>query len=195
MLPTRGRVGLLPVACPMCNYHYMTTEQGNIDNIQAWFTGRLPADWRSTAPEVTVDREEITVVVSLEPVHLQADVSADAEGEALAGQISGWREKTRDTRMQIAREAEHRFDRKVSWGARVDERTALFTHLAVPAMTRLRQPQRQVLDTLVEAGVAKSRADALAWCVKLVEQHNEEWLGELRQAMEHVRTVRAHGPS
>ena len=51
-------------------------------------------------------------------------------------------------------------------------------------MTRLRQPQRQVLDTLVDAGVARSRADALAWCVRLVGQHEDDWLGELREATE-----------
>jgi hypothetical protein len=179
----------------MCNHHYMTTEQTKTDEVQGWFTGRLPADWRSAAPDVTVDREEITVVIALERLSLEADTPPDAEAQAVAGQFARWREDTREIRMQIAREAEHRFGRKVAWGAKVGERTALFTHLAVPAMTRLRQPQRQVLDTLVEAGVARSRSDALAWCVKLVEQHNEEWLGELRGAMEQVRSVRSHGPS
>ena len=43
-------------------------------------------------------------------------------------------------------------------------------------MTRLRQPQRMVLDTLVDAGVARSRSDALAWCVRLVGQHEDDWL-------------------
>ena len=57
-------------------------------------------------------------------------------------------------------------------------------------MTRLRQPQRIVLDTLVEAGVARSRADALAWCVRLVGQHEGDWLGDLRSAMTGV----ARGP-
>ena len=37
-----------------------------------------------------------------------------------------------------------------------------------------------MLDTLVDAGVARSRAEALAWCVKLVGQHTDEWLGQLR---------------
>ena len=62
-------------------------------------------------------------------------------------------------------------------------------------MTRLRQPQRQVLDTLVDAGVARSRADALAWCVRLVGQHEDDWLAELRTAMESVADVRAKGPA
>lgn len=171
----------------------MTTTETDFENITAWFTGRLPEEWRRRDPEICVDREEITVLVDLEPVQLAAETSDDAAAEAAAGQIAAWREDTRETRVQIAREAERRFGRKVSWGARSGSRLAMFTHLAVPAMTRLRQPQRQVLDTLVEAGVARSRSEALAWCVKLVEQHNEEWLGELREAMEQVRTVRAQG--
>jgi Arc/MetJ-type ribon-helix-helix transcriptional regulator len=171
----------------------MTTE--SFEQMRAWFTGRLPAEWRSETPEIAVDREEVTVLVHLDPVELDDKASDDAAAEAAAGQITGWREDTRETRMQIAREAERRFGRKVSWGAISGSRTALFTHLAVPAMTRLRQPQRQVLDTLVEAGVARSRSDALAWCVRLVEQHNDEWLGELREAMEQVHTVRAQGPA
>jgi hypothetical protein len=62
-------------------------------------------------------------------------------------------------------------------------------------MTRLRQPERLVLDTLVDAGVARSRAEALAWCVKLVAQHESDWLGELREAMSHVADVRTKGPA
>jgi hypothetical protein len=83
----------------------------------------------------------------------------------------------------------------VSWGATIGDRSALFTHLAAPVMTRLRQPQRQVLDTLVESGVARSRADALGWCVRLVGQHSDEWLTELRGAMEKVKAVREQGPT
>ena len=51
-----------------------------------------------------------------------------------------------------------------------------------------------MLDTLVEAGVARSRSEALAWCVRLVGKHAEEWLTELRSAMEQVDKVRAQGP-
>jgi hypothetical protein len=96
--------------------------------------------------------------------------------------------------MAIAREAEHRFGRKVAWGVRGGGETQLFTHLAVPVMTRLRQPERQVLDTLVESGVARSRAHALAWCVRLVGDNADAWLGELREAMQKVREVREQGP-
>ena len=61
-------------------------------------------------------------------------------------------------------------------------------------MTRLRQPERAVLDTLVDAGVARSRSDALAWSVKLVGEHADTWLADLREAMTAVDELRAKGP-
>jgi hypothetical protein len=51
-----------------------------------------------------------------------------------------------------------------------------------------------VLDTLVDAGVARSRSDALAWAVRLVGQHADDWLAELRDAMAKVDDLRAKGP-
>lgn len=165
------------------------------ERVRGWFTGRLPEAWRVAPPEITIDRDEITVVLTIEDVDLP-DGSSDAErAEARAGRAKAFREDTRDHRIRIAREAEHRFDRKVSWAVRVGDRTELFTHVAAPTMTRLRQPERLVLDTLVDAGVARSRADALAWCVRLVRQHEGDWLGELRDAMEHVADVRDRGPA
>ncbi len=164
-------------------------------SVSAWFAGRLPDAWTAQPPSITVDREEITVVVEVDPVTLGEDAGDAERAEADSGRISGWREQTRDERIGIAREAEARFKRKVSWGVTIGNRSALFTHLAVPVMTRLRQPQRQVLDTLVESGVARSRADALSWCVRLVGQHSEEWLSELRGAMEKVEAVRERGPA
>jgi hypothetical protein len=172
----------------------MTTSQDDTD-IKAWFTGRLAQDWTRTAPTITIDREEITVLIHLDPVELAEDATDEAKAEAAAGRISGWREESREARMTVAREAQRRFERKVSWGATLGDLSALFTHLAVPVMTRLRQPQRQVLDTLVDAGVARSRADALKWCVRLVGQHSDEWLKDLRAAMENVQAVREQGPA
>jgi len=165
-------------------------------DITAWFSGRLPAEWtHHGAPTVVVDRDEITVTLGIATPTLDDDPTDTAQSEAVAGRIAGFRDDTREQRMAIAREAEHRFERKVAWGVRTDDRTALFTHIAVPAMTRLRQPERQVLDTLIAAGVAKSRADALAWCVKLVGQHTDDWLADLRQAIDDVERIRAEGPS
>ncbi|PRC43745.1 hypothetical protein C6A85_000000103765, partial [Mycobacterium sp. ITM-2017-0098] len=145
---------------------------------------------------VIVDREEITVIGRLrDPENAEA-----AENQARAsGRAARFREQTRGERMQIADEAEARYGRKVSWGIDVPgaDGTAervLFTHQAVPVMTRLRQPERQVLDTLVDAGVARSRSDALVWSVRLVGEHADEWLGKLRDAMREVDDLRAEGP-
>lgn len=172
----------------------MITTQASAD-IAAWFAGRLPETWTAAAPQITVDREEVVVVVHVAAPTLDDGADESALAEAAAGRISAWREETREDRMAIAREAQSRFGRKVSWGARVSEASTLFTHIAVPVMTRLRQPERLVLDTLVEAGVARSRADALQWCVRLVGTHSEDWLAELRSAMEQVHTVREQGPA
>ena len=166
----------------------------NVTEITAWFRGRLPTDWVAAAPaDITVDREEITIVIHLEAPDL-ADTDEAARTEAVDGRLQRFRDDTREQRIEIARVAEHRFERKVSWGASVGGRTALFTHLAVPSMTRLRQPERQVLDTLIAAGVARSRADALAWCVRLVGRNTDDWLARLRTAIDDVERVRADGP-
>lgn len=166
----------------------------SMEELRGWFAGRLPSEWFDGRPELTVDREELTVVGRLAPPELGGD-AGDAERAAAAeGRARAFREETRGARIAIAREAEHRFGRKVSWGVEVGGCRFLFTTLSVPVMTRLRQPERQVLDTLVGAGVARSRSDALAWCVRLVARHTEDWLAELRAAMETVERVRAQGP-
>ena len=109
--------------------------------------------------------------------------------------VEDFREESRATRMVIAEEAEPRFDRKVSWGVERDGTTTLFTTQSTPVMTRLRFRERAVLDTLIDGGVARSRSEALAWCVKLVARHQEEWLTELREALVGVEQVRAGGPT
>ncbi|MBB4855007.1 Arc/MetJ-type ribon-helix-helix transcriptional regulator [Mycobacteroides chelonae] len=168
-------------------------QQPDASDAADWFAGRLPDGWFSGDPEVVVDREEITVIGRLSA----ADADKDSDARA-AGRASRFREETRSHRMRIADEAQARYGRKVSWG--IDVGTAesseriLFTHIAVPVMTRLRQPERQVLDTLVEAGVARSRSDALAWAVRLVGEHTEDWLEQLRAAMTEVRDLRTQGP-
>jgi hypothetical protein len=134
------------------------------------------------------------VVVALAVPELDADADDAARSEAIDGRVQRFREETRDRRIEIARVAEHRFERKVSWGVAIGDRTALFTHLTVPTMTRLRQPERKVLDTLVASGVARSRSDALAWCVRLVGEHTDDWLVRLREAIDDVERIRAEGP-
>jgi hypothetical protein len=153
-----------------------------------WFAGRIPDEWFTGDLRVTVDRDEITVV---------GELPAPESGEVAAaeGRITRWREDTRAQRMKIADEAQAKYGRSVAWGARIGETGKLFTHLAVPAMTRLRQSERQVLDTLVDSGVARSRSEALAWCVRLVGQHTDEWLGGLREALSEVERLRDEGPA
>ena len=160
--------------------------------VQGWLAGRLPDDWFEGAPEVRVDREEVLVVGTIATP--PAAEGADAD-EAAAGRVSRFREETREERMRIAREAERRFGRKVSWGVEAAGSRVLFTTVSVPVMTRLRQSERQVLDTLVEAGVARSRSDALAWCVKLVGRNADTWLADLRDALQSVQRLRAQGPA
>ncbi len=158
--------------------------------VAGWFAGRLPDDWFTAPVELTVDRDEITVVGTLpEPEAGEGDATA-----AQDGRIARFREDTRRQRMAIADAAQERYGRTVAWGAACGERREVFTNLSVPVMTRLRQRERLVLDTLVDAGVARSRSEALAWAVRLVAQHADEWLTELRGAMESVEEVRGRGP-
>jgi hypothetical protein len=166
-----------------------------MEELSGWFAGRMPADWFQGAPTVSVDREEIYVVGMLSEPKLPGDAGPEAREAALAARISGFREDTRGKRMRIADEAQRRFGRKVSWGASCGDLTAAFTTLSVPAMTRLRMEERRVLDTLIEAGVARSRSHALAWCVRLVAERQDDWLKDLRDALEKVREVRGEGPT
>ena len=160
----------------------MSTEIGS------WFTGRLPDEWFSGPAEVTVDREEITIIGTL------PEPESEDAGAAAEGRIKRFREDTRARRIEIASEAEQKFGRKVSWGTRCGAVTEMYTTLSVPVMTRLRQSERRVLDTLVDAGVARSRSDALAWCVRLTGEHADIWLAELRDALRRVEEVREQGP-
>ena len=187
------------------------------EQIRGWLTGRLPDGWFEGAPEILIDREEITVIGHLPSPGTPTAVGGGAapakgatakgatakgaaeppgaEAEAAAiGRSRRVREETRDARIEIAREAEHSFGRKVSWGVVCDAYKVMFTTLSIPVMTRLRQSERRVLDTLVDAGVARSRSDALAWCVRLVGEHEDSWLSDLREALRHVEQVRAEGP-
>jgi hypothetical protein len=165
------------------------------EKLSAWFAGRLPDGWFSGPPEVSHDREEILVVGTLSEPDVGGDADDAARAAACAARIEGFREDTRAQRMRIADQAELRFGRKVAWGARCGHEAAVFTSLSVPVMTRLRMNERRVLDTLVDAGVARSRSDALAWCVRLVRDNQSEWIDQLRDALVHVEKVRAEGPA
>ena len=150
-------------------------------DIEDWVIEHLPEGLFGQTPQISVDREEITIVGPLPD-----DAGSDG--------VDAYREATRAGRMAVAARAEEIFGRKVAWGVTDADRTVLFTHLAVPVMTRLRQPERQVLDTLVSAGVARSRADALAWCVRLVGRHESDWIARMQDALGAVHEARESGP-
>jgi hypothetical protein len=165
------------------------------EKIRGWLTGRLPDDWFVGEPTVEVDRDEIVIVGELAEPARGADATDEEHEAAVAGRVKRFRESTRDQRIRIARELERSSDRKVAWGVVTGGERQMFTTLAAPVMTRLRQPERRVLDTLVDAGVARSRSDALGWCVRLVAQHADDWLADLREAMTKVEEVRERGPA
>src|SRR3954451_1892817 len=158
--------------------------------VAGWLAGRLPDGWFTGAPELIVDRDEITVVGTLpEPEAGEGDQAA-----ARAGRITRFREETREQRMAIADAAQERYGRSVAWGAVCGDAREVFTNQSVPVMTRLRQPERLVLDTLVEARAAPSRSEGPGLARRLVGRHADEWLSELREAMASVEEVRARGP-
>ena len=173
---------------------FKTAEPPPADDAAAWITGSVNDNWFTEPPEVVIDRDEIIIWGRLTAPELGAEASDADRAAAQAGRINQFREDTREDRIRVARQVEHRYQRKVAWGVRSGDTSELFTHLAAPVMTRLRQPERQVLDTLVDAGVARSRSEALAWCVKLTGQHTEEWLNDLRSAMTKVDELRKRGP-
>ena len=164
------------------------------EDIAGWFAAKGPAGWFAGPPEVASDSEEILVVGPLPDVELAPGTSDEGRAAARSARIDRFREETRDERVRIAREAERQFRRKVAWGARCGDQTKVFTTLSVPVMTRLRMPERAILDTLVAGGVARSRSDALAWCVRLVGMHQADWIKGLRDAIVKVDEARGKGP-
>lgn len=162
--------------------------------LAGWFAGRVPDGWFAGAPTVTADADEILVVGAVPEPPYPDDADDRGRAAARLGRVKQFREDTRADRMRIADEAEHRFGRKVSWGAKCGDDRFVFTNVSVPVMTRLRLPERQVLDTLIEGGVARSRSEALAWCVRLVGEHEAEWLAQLQEALGAVQEVRDAGP-
>ena len=152
-------------------------------DLRGWFAEHIPDSWGVEEAEIVADSDELLVILA---------INSGPEGPGAA--ISALRESTRDERMELARRAEAMFGRKVSWGARTEGMMVAFTSASVPVMTRLHLRERRVLDTLIDAGVARSRSEALAWCVRLVGDNERTWIAELREAFTHVEAVRDAGP-
>ena len=162
--------------------------------VGAWFDARIPAGWFTGPVRVEADRDELIVTGTLDSGGLPPGLGDDELSLMVGAHIIRFREDTRALRVVLATHAEDRLGRKVSWAVECGACREMFTNVSVPVMTRLRFAERQVLDTLVDASVARSRSEALAWCVRLVAQHQGDWVVELRQAMVEVERVRARGP-
>lgn len=162
------------------------------EDLRAWFAGNIPDDWFTGPVVVHADRDEILVTGD---IAVPTTSKGDNESVASSARIEAFREDTRRQRMAIAERAQEKYLRKVSWAASCGAESASFTIASVPVMTRLLMEERVVLDTLIDAGVARSRSEALAWCVQLVAENEAEWIGKIRDAMKAVEDVRAEGPN
>ena len=164
----------------------MTSKRGD----PGWLSAGCRRTFRRR-PEVTVDREKITVVGTLAVPDL-AEGASDAErAAALRGRIEGVpRGHPRQAHRDTSSSTEHR-TAKVAWASR-STGSVLFTTLSVPAMTRLRRPSAPCSTP----GRRRRRevADALAWCVKLVGKHSDGGSRSCAPAMRRSRGSAVRAP-
>ncbi|HEX6488214.1 MAG TPA: hypothetical protein VF137_04980 [Candidatus Dormibacteraeota bacterium] len=97
----------------------------DVSSIQGWFAGRLPDGWFSGA-DITIEDDQIVVLGKLPEDSLPTGDEAARESFA-AGRIARFRDETRGERIGIAREAEERFEKYVTWGAVLGGVTKRFT--------------------------------------------------------------------
>ena len=100
-------------------------DEKEFGSIKGWFAGRLPDGW-FTGVDVTVEDDQIVVVGALPEKDLPATSSAEEKEGAAAGRIARFREETRGDRIGIAQEAEERFHKYVTWGAKLGGVTKRF---------------------------------------------------------------------
>ena len=100
-------------------------DEKELGSIKGWFAGRLPDGW-FTGVEVTVEDDQIVVLGSLPEVGATAGSTPEEKEGAAAGRIARFREETRGPRIGIAQEAEERFHKFVTWGAKLGGVTKRF---------------------------------------------------------------------
>jgi hypothetical protein len=130
-----------------------------LDEIAGWFAGRLPDGWFTGAPSVTIDDGQIVVVGTLTEPVVPDDASAKLRAGAEVGRISRFREATRPHRILIAREAEHRFEQPVTWGATSGGTTERFT----PGGSGRRHSQPEGEGEAKQVMIAARRAAMRRW--------------------------------
>lgn len=155
--------------------------------IQTWLAEQLPHELTAAPPEVRLYDDELVVTLQVAP---PAADNGD-EGELEQRLIARLRETSRPLRMQLARDLQHRLHVPVAWGMRCGATETIFTSRTVPVMTRLNRREREVLDTLVAAGVAETRSAALAYTVRAFAEAHGEWLDEVGIVIEQVQQVRS----
>ena len=162
-----------------------------INELQSWLQDRAPANLLAGSPEIAIYDDEVVIVL---PILIPEQNDALAEEEQRAAEhtlIARRREETRPWRMKQARELQSKLGRAVAWGMRAGASETLFTTRSVPVMTRLGRTERDVLDTLVAAGVADTRSAALAYAVRAFAAEHTDWLDEVREAIAQVDQVRS----
>jgi hypothetical protein len=97
------------------------------DDATGWITGAVPDGWFTEPPQIVVDRDEIIIWGRLPVAELAADATDADRAAAQTGRINQFREDTRDRRISVAQQIEHRYRRKVAWGARCGDTEELFT--------------------------------------------------------------------
>jgi len=162
----------------------------NINELQSWLQERAPANLLAGPPEITIYDDEAVIVLPLVTAELN-DALTDEELRAIERSlIAQRREETRPWRIKQARELQSKLGRSVAWGMRAGASETLFSTRSVPVMTRLGRTERDVLDTLVAAGVADTRSAALAYAVRAFAAEHTDWLDEVREAIAQVDQVR-----
>src|ERR1700716_3744870 len=100
-------------------------DEKEFGSIKGWFAGRLPDGWFSGV-DVTIEDDQIVVVGALPEKDLPTNSSAGEKEGAAAGRIARFREETRGQRIGLAQEAEERFHKYVTWGAKLGGVTKRF---------------------------------------------------------------------
>jgi hypothetical protein len=98
-------------------------DEKELGSIKGWFAGRLPDGW-FTGVEIAVEDDQIVVLGTLPELNV-GSTPEEKEGAA-AGRIARFREETRGQRIGIAQEAEERFHKYVTWGAKLNGVTKRF---------------------------------------------------------------------
>jgi hypothetical protein len=156
--------------------------------LSRWLLSQLPASVAGGNPEITIEADELLIILNLNTDSLKG------EGEALRKReqelIERQRSETRKLRIQLGRHLEQISGCVVSWGMRAGGTVQRFTMNTATVMTRLSAPERQVLDTLIAANVANTRSAALAYVVRTFAAEHQDWLNRVQEAARHMANLR-----